>query len=72
MTKKELKQFHEWATGEINANESVKNDELEFDSVTDLQSIPRVIYLKSLGYTIKTWEAYVWAEIDQMGIKKVA
>jgi hypothetical protein len=73
MTKKELKKFHEWATGEIKATDSVTNEEIEFDVTTGLDSMPRVIYLRSLGYKFDSWEGYAQAEINEMGTpKKVA
>lgn len=68
MTKNERKEFNAWAVGTV---EEVKQDtaldyEEGSDFLTALNSIPRVQYLKILGYTIDTWEAYAFAEINEM------
>lgn len=34
-----------------------------------LDTNPRVIYLRSLGYKFDTWEGYAWAEINEMNNK---
>jgi hypothetical protein len=69
MTKKELKQFHAWATGEIKTTDSVVNKEIEFDVIDGFDSIPRVVYLRSLGYKFDNLAGYAWAEINEMSQK---
>lgn len=68
MTNAQRKQFDEWAVGTVDQ----KDGEIEFDTIDSLDHFPRVIYLRSLGYTIDTVEAYAWAEINEMKMIKVA
>lgn len=67
MTKRELKTVEGWKTGSVDLN---PND-ADFDEnlVSGLNSA-RVNYLRTLGYTIDSWDAYAWAEINELGGKR--
>jgi len=70
MTKNERKKFDEWAVGSINEKAIGSNvDYADEDVFTGLDSLPRVIYLRSLGYKFDSWEGYAQAEINELGTK---
>lgn len=41
------------------------------DTNSSLDNNARVLYLRSLGYTIDTWEGYAQAEINEIGSELV-
>jgi hypothetical protein len=69
MTKLEQKKFDEWAVGKIDHKASLSDVDYEEggDLITGLDSLPRVVYLRSLCYKFDSWEGYAQAEINEMG-----
>jgi hypothetical protein len=66
LNKQELKLANEWKDGMSEDAQLPMDQDIEFDVIGGFDEIPRVIYLRSLGYKFDNWEGYAWAEIDQM------
>jgi hypothetical protein len=65
MTKTDMKLVNEWKDGTY-ASDALTQTEIEFDVLNGLDSMPRVIYLRSLGYHFDNWAGYVQAEINEL------
>ena len=62
---KNTNQVLEWNTG---SDKKDPNGDFEDEYVGGLQYSARVIYLRSLGYTISNWQQYAWAEINELPV----
>lgn len=70
MTNKQKKEFDAWAVGTITGQAMGSNIDYlpEEESVySRIDTHPRVLILRALGYKIENWEGYAQAEINELG-----